>query len=91
MSEENATPEVPATEPVVEVPVAAEVAVSEETPVAAEPLTPVQSIEALSTEVLATLHDVFQYIHEGFDQHSLMIGMSRLYEIARAVKAKLEA
>ena len=59
--------------------------------VSASQVTAVEQILALSEEVAKTLHDVFTYIHEGFDQHSLMIGMSRFYEIARAVKAKAEA
>jgi hypothetical protein len=100
MSEENAIPEaapveVPAT-PVVETPVvevpnvepAAPAFVAESAPV---PLTEAESVAALSVEVATTLHDVFQYIHQGFDQHSLMIGMSRFYEIARAVKARAES
>jgi len=100
MPEENAIPEaapveVPAT-PVVETPVAevpsvepaAPASVAEYAPV---PLTEAESVATLSVEVATTLHDVFQYIHQGFDQHSLMIGMSRFYEIARAVKARAES
>ena len=67
---------------------AAPASVVESAPV---PLTEAESIAALSVEVATTLHDVFQYIHQGFDQHSLMIGMSRFYEIARAVKARAES
>ena len=54
-------------------------------------ITPVDQVNALSTEVAKTLHDVLGYIHDGFDHYSLMIGMSRFYEIVKAVKAKVEA
>jgi hypothetical protein len=73
---------VPNVEPV------APASVAESAPV---PLTEAEKVAALSVEIATTLHDVFQYIHQGFDQHSLMIGMSRFYEIARAVKARAEA
>jgi hypothetical protein len=88
VSTEQTTPaepvagEAPNAEPV------AEASVAESAPV---PLTEAESVAALSVEVATTLHDVFQYIHQGFDQHSLMIGMSRFYEIARAVKARAES
>lgn len=55
------------------------------------PATPTEQVLALSDEVAKTLHDVFTYIHEGFEHHSLMIGLSRFYEIAKAVKEKVEA
>lgn len=55
------------------------------------PATPTEQVLSLSGEVAKTLHDLLTYIHEGFDQHSIMIGMSRLCEIARLVKAEVEA
>jgi hypothetical protein len=55
------------------------------------PVTRVDRIASLSDEAAEFMHAAFQYIHQGFDQHSLMIGMSRFYEIARAVKARAEA
>jgi hypothetical protein len=77
--------------PVAEVPnvdPAAPASVAESAPA---PLTPVETVATLAPEISRTLHDLFQYIHEGFDQHSLMIGMSRFYDIARAVKAQAES
>jgi hypothetical protein len=47
-----------------------------------------EMVEAIDPQALVVLHRMFLYIHEGFDEISLMIGMSRFYEIARAVKAR---
>jgi len=52
------------------------------------PATPAESVDQISTEVAQTMHDLFQYIHDGFDQHSVMIGLNRFYEVAKAIKAK---
>jgi hypothetical protein len=49
---------------------------------------PVDQINALPDSVFKTLDDAFQYIHEGFEKYSVMIGMTRLYEIARAIRTR---
>lgn len=45
----------------------------------------------LNDDTCARMHDLFLYIHEAFETVSLAEGLSRFYEIAKAVKARAEA
>jgi hypothetical protein len=82
------------TEPAAATAQPAETPKSETTPEAAPVIqetaaSPVDQINALPDSVFTTLDDAFQYIHEGFEKYSVMIGMTRLYEIARAIRSRV--